>query len=404
MDQDSRIANQNIHEMVLSAHYSFRTLIIIFTIITMTNCQGTQNQGAGELRFPRAEDFNKEVLGKQVKLHTLTNQQGMRVDITNYGGRIVTLFVPDKDGKFDDVVTGYLTIDEYLNSNELYFGAIIGRYGNRIAGGRFSIDGNEYQLATNNGPNNLHGGPGGFHNVVWDSEQQGNNLLTLRYLSPDNEEGFPGNLQVTVRYILTENNELHMEYQAMTDKKTVVNLTNHAFFNLGGEGEKTINDHLLKINATHFTPVSEELIPTGVLEPVKGTPFDFTEYTAIGARIDADSEQLKFARGYDHNFVLDIAAGTTATAFAASAYDPVSMRRLDVFTTEPGIQFYGGNFLTGNDTGKRGEPYLFRTSFCLETQHYPDSPNQPNFPSTLLEPGQVYQTKTIYKFSVMGNE
>jgi aldose 1-epimerase len=390
--------------MALSANLYLRTIIITFTFFIMTNCQETPNQASGELRFPRAEDFNKEVMGKQVKLHTLINQQGMRVDITNYGGRIVTIFVPDKDGNFDDVTAGYLTIDGYLQSNEIYFGAIIGRYGNRIANGQFTIDENDYQLATNNSPNNLHGGPGGFHNVVWESEQEGNNLLTLRYLSEDGEEGFPGNLQVTVRYILTENNELHMEYQAMADKKTVVNLTNHAFFNLAGEGQKPINDHMLKINATHFTPVNEVLIPTGVLQPVKDTPFDFTDYTSIGSRIDADSEQLKLARGYDHNFVLDIPGNITSPVFAASAYDPESMRRLDVFTTEPGIQFYGGNFLTGKDTGKRGEPYLFRTSFCLETQHYPDSPNQPNFPSTLLEPGQVYQTKTIYKFSVMENE
>jgi aldose 1-epimerase len=377
-----------------------KAFFAIMIILTMTHCNNTPSQKLAEgVQFPKPENFSKLWNGKEISLYTLTNQSGTRVDITNYGGRIVTLIVPDKDGVYDDVVTGYHTIDGYLESNEIYYGALIGRFGNRIGGAKFNLDGLDYFLTANNGPNSLHGGPGGFHNVVWDANQINAQTLELSYLSTDLEEGFPGNLNVKVIYTLTENNELHMDYEATTDKKTVVNLTNHAFFNLGGEGQKTINDHMLKINANLYTPVDATLIPTGNLESVNNTPFDFTEFTEVGSRIDSDHQQIVYGLGYDHNFVLD--KGITAgPELAASIYDPKSGRQLDVYTTEPGIQFYGGNFLDGSDTGKRGEPYLHRTSFCLETQHFPDSPNQPGFPSTELNPGETYKSRTTYSFSV----
>ncbi len=378
----------------------FKNVLLIFIVITMTHCSPTDKQFAEGLVFPDPENFSTILDGKDVKLYTLTNKHGLRVDITNYGGRIVTLIVPDKEGVFDDIVTGYHSIDEYLASGEIYFGALIGRFGNRIARGKFSIDGKEYTLAINNPPNHLHGGPGGFHHVVWEGDQLDGQTLKLRYLSPDMEEGYPGNLDVTVQYTLNDDNELHIDYLATTDKKTVVNLTSHAFFNLGGEGNRTINDHRLKIFADHYTPVDETLIPTGAIEPVADTPFDFSGYTAIGERLGLDHPQLVYGRGYDHNFVLNKVPDVLGPRLAASVYDPATGRRMEVLTTEPGMQFYGGNFLTGEDTGKRGEPYGHRTSFCLETQHFPDSPNQPAFPSTLLRPGEKYESSTVYRFSV----
>ncbi len=376
--------------------------LVFISVISffMMNCSSPQQKLADGVKHPVPENFSTVINGKHVSLYTLVNDNGLRVDITNFGGRIVSLLVPDKDGVFDDIVTGYLDIDGFVNSSEAYFGALIGRYGNRIANATFNIDGETYTLVANNGPNSLHGGPGGFHNVVWDAEQIDAQSLRLKYLSADMEEGFPGNLDVTVTYTLTNNDEIHIEYFATTDKPTVVNLTNHAFFNLAGEGSKTINDHVLRILADHYTPVDETLIPTGVIEPVAGTPFDFRQYNRIGDRVDANHQQIEYGKGYDHNFVLNKTAGVSGTELAASVYEPVSGRLMEVFTTEPGIQFYGGNFLRGVEVGKRGEPYLHRTSFCLETQHFPDSPNQPNFPSTVLRPGETYETKTIYRFSV----
>jgi len=379
-------------------NFNYLITLIFFTMIM--SCSSPGQKLAEGVSYPDPENFSTVLNGNQVSLYTLTNKNGVRVDITNYGGRIVSLMVPDKDGVFDDVVTGYHSIDEFVHSTEAYFGAIIGRYGNRIANAAFSIDGETFKLAANNGPNNLHGGPGGFHNVVWDAEQIDNRTLKLKYLSPHMEEGFPGNLDVTVIYSLNDHNELRIEYTAITDQATVVNLTNHAFFNLGGEGDKTINDHILKIHAAHYTPVDETLIPTGEIAPVEGTPFDFREYRRIGDRVDAGHQQIAFGKGYDHNFVLGKAEGTSGLQWAASVYEPSSMRMMEVLTTEPGMQFYGGNFLRGVEVGKRGETYLHRTSFCLETQHFPDSPNQPGFPSTLLRPGEKYQTTTIYRFSV----
>ena len=349
--------------------------------------------------LPSAENFDTQIDGKQVSLYTLENENRLRVDITNYGGRIVSLLVPDLNDVFDDIVTGYHTIDEFLDTEEIYFGAIIGRYGNRIGNASFTLDGTEYNLEANNGPNHLHGGPGGFHAVVWDAEQIDEQTLRLTYLSPHMEEGYPGNLTTEVIYELTNDNELVIRYSATTDRTTVVNLTNHAFFNLSGEGNRDIGYHQLRINASHFTPVSEDLIPTGDIAPVENTPLDFREFRAIGERIDSDHQQMLYGGGYDHNYVLDRPEGSDELIFAASIFDPVSGRKMEVLTTEPGLQFYSGNFLSGNEIGKRGEPYGHRTSFCLETQHFPDSPNKPDFPSTVLEPEERYESTTVYRFT-----
>ncbi len=350
--------------------------------------------------FPEPENFETHIDGKPVGLYTLTNDNGLRVDITNYGGRIVSLLVPDKNGVFDDIVTGYHTIEEFIASEEAYFGAIIGRYGNRIGNAGFVLDGTEYELNANDGSNHLHGGPGGFHTVVWDAEQIDSQSLKLTYLSPDMEEGYPGSLDTEVIYELNNDNELIINYSATTDKKTVVNLTNHAFFNLAGEGNTEITFHQLKINASHFTPVTEDLIPTGEIAPVEDTPLDFRGFRRIGDRIDSDHQQIIYGKGYDHNYVLDRPEGSDGLFIAASIFDPESGRKMEVLTTEPGLQFYSGNFLSGNEVGKRGEPYAHRTSFCLETQHFPDSPNKPHFPSTVLEPAGKYQTTTVYRFTL----
>lgn len=329
---------------------------------------------------------------------TLTNKNGMMATITPYGGKIISLIVPDRNGILGDVVLGYDSAEQYPNGNP-YFGALIGRYGNRIAKGKFSLEGTEYQLKTNNGANALHGGPGGFHNVTWGLEKaDSENGVELHYTSKDGEEGYPGNLKVKVTYSLTDENELMIDYEATTDKTTVVNLTHHSFFNLAGAGNGTILDHSLFINADRFTPVDDGLIPSGELKNVKGTPFDFTKPSKIGDRIDSDDAQLKNGKGYDHNWVL--LRKDEGLSLAAIVTEPTSGRVMEVWTTEPGLQFYSGNFLNGNDIGKGGKKYEFRTAFCLETQHFPDSPNQPNFPSTVLKPGETYKHKTVYKFKV----
>lgn len=380
----------------------FKPFAAIIAVGILVGC-GPQSgiKLAEGVEYPTSSNFSKEMNGKEVSLYTLTNKNGLRADITNYGGKIVSLFVPDKDGVIDDIVTGYHTLDEFITSGEPYFGAIIGRYGNRIAKGEFTLDDETYTLATNNGENHLHGGPEGFHAVVWDANQTDGQTLVLTYLSEHMEEGYPGNLSVQVTYELNDNDELVISYLATTDHKTLVNLTNHAFFNLAGEGSSSINNHYLKINADYFTPVDEGLIPTGEISPVEGTPFDFREFTQIGERVESDHQQMIYGQGYDHNFVLKADTPTDELNFAAAVYDPESGRLMEVFTKEPGIQFYGGNFLTGNETGKRGEAYLHRSSFCLETQHFPDSPNHPHFPSTTLEVGQQYNTTTVYRFGIM---
>jgi aldose 1-epimerase len=346
----------------------------------------------------KKQAFGVTASQETVDLYTLTNVSGMEARIMTYGGIVVSLKAPDRQGKLADVVLGYETLEDYLKNNP-YFGSIIGRYGNRIGKGRFSLNGKQYTLPTNNGENTLHGGIKGFDKVVWKAKEVNSKDgvgLSLSYLSKDGEQGFPGNLSVTVVYTLTNKNELKIEYFATTDKTTVVNLTNHSYFNLAGEG--SILRHELMINAGRFTPVDSGLIPTGELRSVKGTPMDFTQSAVIGARIDHPDEQLTFGRGYDHNWVLDNAAGKLS--LAARAYEPVSGRVMEISTTEPGLQFYSGNFLDGSISGKGGQLYKHRYGFCLETQHFPDSPNKPGFPSTVLKPGERYQTTTIYKFSV----
>ena len=377
-------------------------LISLLLLTILNNCKPDTMKVAEGVVFPDPAKFRTEIDGREVSLFILKNRNGMTAGITNHGGKIVTLLVPDRNGVFDDIVTGYLSIDEYLDSGEPYFGALIGRYGNRIANARFTLDGDEYELAANNGPNHLHGGPGGFHNVVWDVLQPDESTLELSYLSPHMEEGYPGNLNARVVYTLNDDDEFIIEYFAETDRKTVFNPTSHAFFNLGGEGNRSVNDHLMKINAGYYTPVDETLIPTGELAPVEGTPFDFREFTPVGERLGEDNVQLGYGRGYDHNFVLLKSGSPEEPSFAAAVHHPGSGRVMEIYTTEPGIQFYGGNFLNGSETGKRGEPYNFRTSFCLETQHFPDSPNKPGFPSVVLEPGEQFYSKTVHRFLTAG--
>ncbi|HLR24769.1 MAG TPA: aldose epimerase family protein [Fodinibius sp.] len=341
-------------------------------------------------------DFRTTINGKQTDLFVLQNKRGMKVAITNYGGRIVSWLAADKKGDFDDIVLGFDSIDGYLNANEVFFGALIGRYANRIDEGQFTLDGTEYSLKTNDGANTLHGGSGGFHNAVWQAEQLDDQHLVLQYLSEDGEEGFPGNLKVQVLYVLNDNNELTIDYTAVTDKATPVNLTNHAFFNLAGAGSGKITDHQLMINAEKYTPIDSTLIPTGELTGVEGTPFDFTKAGPIGKRIDNDNEQLRYGKGYDHNFALNKDTAGTLT-LAARVSDPSSGRELEIYTTEPGIQFYSGNFLDGSDSGKGGKAYNYRSSFALEPQHFPDSPNQPDFPTTILQPDGIYHSLSVYR-------
>ena len=342
--------------------------------------------------------FQKNVDGKEVSLWTLTNKNGLEMTVTNYGGKVVSLLVPGKDGILVDVVTGYKDIDGYLNSSEIYFGAAIGRYGNRIAGGEFTLEGKTCKLAQNNGPNNLHGGPGGFHAVVWDAKQIDDNTLELSYLAKDGEEGFPGNLKVRMVYMLTDRDEFKIEYYAETDATTVCNLTNHSYFNLSGEGADTILDHVLQINADGYIPTDDVAIPVGHIAPVEGTPMDFRTPTAIGASINSDFIDLKFGNGYDHTYVINQAdEGLNHTA---KVYSPVTGVQMDVYTDQPGVQLYTGNYMNGTEIGKSGKAYLHRAGFCLETQHYPDSPNQGQFPSVVLKPGETYRHTTVHQFSV----
>ncbi len=343
--------------------------------------------------------FGKTEDGQQIDIYTLTNRNGVEARITNYGAALVSLKVPDRDGKVDDVVLGYDTLERYV-SDKAYFGATVGRYANRIAGGSFVLNGSTYSLAINNRPNHLHGGEKGFNKRVWTAEGASSGAgqaLALTYLSKHGEEGYPGNLTVRVVYTLTDKNELKIDYTATTDKDTVLNLTNHSYFNLAGQGNGDILDEELFLAADRFTPVDENLIPTGELRKVSGTPFDFTTPTAVGARINQDDQQLKIGKGYDHNFVLNGKAGELK--LAARLYAPKTGRVLEVWTTQPGVQFYTGNFLDGTAQGKGGKPYGFRSGLCLETQHFPDSPNHPKFPSTVLKPGEHFRSTTIYKFS-----
>jgi aldose 1-epimerase len=355
------------------------------------------SEEAGKMKNIRREAFGTTAEGQKTDLYILSNKHGMEVSITPFGAIVVGIKVLDRNGKAGDIALGYHSLDGY-EKDKAHFGATVGRYGNRIAHGEFNLNGMKYKLARNNGENHLHGGIKGFDKVLWTVEKTsstGPASLTLRYLSKDGEEGYPGNLTAHVTFTVTDQNELKINYLATTDKNTVVNLTNHTYFNLGDAD--TILEHQLMLKASRFTPVDEGLIPTGELRAVKGTPFDFLKATAIGERINQDDEQLKFGKGYDHNWVIDASAKKGLT-LAATAYEPRSGRALEVWTTEPGVQFYTGNFLDGSVKGKGGKTYQQRGAFCLETQHVPDSPNHPNFPSTVLKPGAEYRSETIYKF------
>ena len=338
--------------------------------------------------------------GQEVHLYTLTNANGMQVAITNYGGRIVSILAPDRNGKMADVVLGFDNLPDYMKYNT-YFGALVGRYGNRIGGARFTLDGKVYHLPVNNGPNSLHGGIKGFDKRVWTAREIPGDepALEMTYLSKDGEEGYPGNLQAKVVYTLTKDNGLKIDYSATTDKDTVINLTNHSYFNLAGEGNGDVLMQVMWINSNEITPVNSTQIPTGKIMKVDGTPFDFRKPTPIGARINEDNPQLKIGKGYDINYILDRKG--PGLELAARAYDPESGRKLEVYTTEPGVQFYSANFLDGSVPGKGGVKYGFRSAFCLETQHYPDSPNHPNFPTTELKPGETFHQVTEFKFTTV---
>lgn len=340
--------------------------------------------------------YSKVIAGKQTHLYQLQNGNGMKVYLTNYGARVVSIIVPDQDNVATDVALGYDNLSSFQKKGEPFFGALIGRYGNRIAKGRFSLGNQAYQLQLNDGTNTLHGGVDGFYGKVWEAKKINDHTLEMSYFSKDGEAGYPGNVNVTVIYTVTQENALQIDYKATTDKETILNLTNHTYFNLNGEGNPTITDHELILHANQYTPVDSTLIPTGQIAAVKGTPFDFTEAKLISKDIAAQNEQLKFGKGFDHNFVLNKHDATEAVAKVRSRKTGIV---LEVYTTEPGLQFYSGNFLTGQDKdGKGGKSYPHRSAFCLETQHFPDSPNHPNFPATVLKPGEIYKTSTTYKF------
>jgi aldose 1-epimerase len=341
--------------------------------------------------------FEKTVDGKKVRLYTLTNENGLRANITNYGGRVVDLLVPDAEGKLVDVSTGFDSIDGYLNSTEPYYGATIGRFANRIANGKFSIGNTNYHIFTNNGSNALHGGLKGFQAVVWDAEPVNASTLQLSYLSPHLEEGFPGNLQVVIRYELRADNALHITYRAETDQTTVLNLTNHTYFNLNGEASGSIMGHTVQINASQYTPINTSQIPLGDHASVNGTPFDFSSPAIIAEQLDEQDEQVQNGRGYDHNYVLDQHCPGDPVALAIG--DKTNMK-MEVYTDQPGMQFYTGNFMQSQNVMKGGHTDDCRTAFCMETQHFPDSPNQVGYPSTLLEAGALFESFTTYKFSI----
>ena len=378
-------------------NYPIVLLAAVFTFMAMISAREvTQTaKGGAVTRAP----FGKLKDESAVEVFTLTNAKGVEVRAITYGGIIQSWKVPDKAGKLADVVLGFDTIDGYQTDHP-FFGAIIGRYGNRIGNAQFSLDGRTYKLAANNGPNNLHGGARGFDKQLWTGEivkSDRGQAVAFSRTSPDGEEGFPGTLKVRVTYILTDQNGLIVEYEASTDKATPVNLTQHSYFNLAGEGSGTILDHQLMINAERYTPVNDTLIPTGELAPVAGTAFDFRKPTRIGDRIDQPDVQLKNGKGYDHNWVLN--HEQSGLQLAARVFEPKSGRTLEITTSEPGLQFYAGNFLDGTIKGKQGHVYGHRSGFCLETQHFPDSPNKPSFPSTILKPGQQYRTTTVFTFA-----
>lgn len=342
--------------------------------------------------------FDTLLYDKQVSLVTLRNDQGMAAQITNYGARLVSLWVPGRDGAMKDVVWGYPSIGAYLSATDLYAGPIVGRYGNRLCDGKFSIGDDCYQVSVNNGKNHLHGGTNGFGMQVWEIVKANDTLAELHYFSADGEEGYPGNLSITVVYTLTKDNGLSISYAAETDKPTVVNPTSHVYFNLHGTTKESSNSHELMIHASSYTPTDSTLIPTGVVAEVAGTPMDFRRQTMVGLRMDADFQDLKYGKGYDHNFVLDKQLGEYAVA--AELYEPATGIVMEVITDQPALQFYGGNFMDGVDTGKYGDKHNYRTGVALEAQNFPDAPNHKHFPSSLLNPGERYKQNTCYRFSV----
>lgn len=373
-----------------------RLILTLITVLILTGglllAQPTPAKGGVE-----SKPFGTQG-GRPVNLYTLTNSHGVEIKAMNYGGIILSIKVPDRKGQLGDIVLGHETMEGYV-PNPPYLGAIVGRYANRIAGGTFTLDGKAYDLPKNDGPNTLHGGVDKtFNKVVWDGEVlKGKMGVAFTYLSKDGEEGFPGNVKVKVTYTLTDANELVIDYEATTDKATPINLSQHSYFNLAGEGTSDILNHEIMINADRFTPVDKNLIPTGELRPVKGTPFDFTTSTKVGARIEDTYDQMVLGHGYDHNWVINRKGA--GLVLAARVYEPTSGRVLEVSTTQPGVQFYTGNFLDGTVTGKEGHVYKRRYGLCLETQHFPDSPNHPDFPSTILKPGETFKSKTVFKFS-----
>jgi len=377
-------------------------LLVSVVLISIIGCDEMSLSSAGSKNMSVTSEPYGVVDGKNVRLYTLTNANDLVMKVTNYGGIVTELWVPDRNGKLGDINLGYDTVDSYVAATP-YFGALIGRYGNRIGAGTFTLNGVDYQLAKNdNAINHLHGGDKGYDKVVWAASpiktKEGVGL-ELKYKSVDGEEGYPGTLDMTVIYMLTNDNEFSVEYHATTDKATVCNLTQHNYYNLGGHTSGSILDHEMMINSDLFTPTDEGLIPTGEIVTVGGTPMDFRTPTAIGARVNTDYEPLNFGGGYDHNWILNKGDMQGKMTLAAKVYDPKSGRVMEVSTTEPAIQFYCGNFLDGKNIGKGDHAYEHRTGFCLETQHYPDSPNQSHFPSTVLEPGEKYYHKTVYKFS-----
>ena len=385
--------------------YILRGTLVLVSIFLMATCKPkteptvTTESDSAQMVTINESSFGTLPDGSAVTLYTFRNAHGTEVKIIDYGGIITSLKTADRSGVFEDVVLGYDSLSGYMKAPS-FFGCIVGRYGNRIAKGQFTLDGKKYNLVKNNGENHLHGGTKGFDKVMWEatpSTSADGASLKLTYVSKDMEEGYPGNLHVTVIYTLTNDNELKIDYEATTDKKTVLNLTNHSYFNLSGNTKRNILDHKLSLAASKFLPVDATLIPTGELKAVKGTPFDFTSPEIIGKRINDEHPQIKAGIGYDHCWVFDKPLGTLG--LGATVYDTLSGRYMEMFTTEPGTQFYSGNFLNGTVTGKFNMVYEKRYGMCLETQHFPDSPNQPKFPSVVLSPGEVYKTQTIYKFS-----
>lgn len=373
-----------------------KTFSLIFLCLIFSSCK----QKGRTVRLLDPDNFTTLIREKPVSLYTLESGKGLYMQVTNWGGRVVSLWTPDRNGNYDDIVLGYENIDRYVNNaGERFLGAIVGRYANRIANGQFILEMDTFLLPRNDNGQTLHGGTNGLDCVVWDIEKISKNEIVFSYISPDGEEGFPGTVKIFMCYTLTPDNEFKITYRATTDKPTIINLSHHSFFNLKGEGNGTITDHLLTIHADSITLINEDLIPTGEIMPVEGTPFDFRSPVLIGERIGLNDQQLKNGAGYDHNWVIKTVY-TEEIKHIASVYEPVSGRTIDIWSDQPGIQFYSGNFFNGEYTGKNGRPLKFRESFALETQKFPDSPNHPQFPSTRLNPNETYTQTCIYKFNI----